>query len=177
MTPLDIRVRFSNSDDLQPHLFDPLLTLINRVYFEAEGFLFKPGTKRITAEPLKALLAERVILLAELKNEIVGCIHLKQFDVQAAGFGMLVADTRYQGRGIGRTLVNEAEQWAVQQGCSIMRLELVCPKHYEPPQKTFLKTWYTRLGYIKVGCIPFPNEASLIVACDFTSYQKQLKVG
>lgn len=174
MAPLNIRVRFSNNDDLQPPLFDPLLALINRVYFEAEGFLFQPGTQRITAEPLKALLEKRIILLAEVKNEIVGCIHLKQFDAQTAGFGLLVADTRYHGKGIGRALVNEAEQWAIKQGCSIMQLELLCPKHSEPAQKTFLKTWYTRLGYIKGERIPFFNEASLIVPCDFISYQKQL---
>ena len=63
-----------------------------------------------------------IVYVAELSNGyVVGCVHvfarlLLLVDLHAE-VGALVIDEGYQGRGIGRLLMQHTEQWARQQGC------------------------------------------------------------
>jgi GNAT superfamily N-acetyltransferase len=66
------------------------------------------------------------VFVAEADGQVVGWIHLFVSDslvtdthVEVAG---LVIDEAHRGSGFGRALMQRAEQWAVEQGCSAVRL-------------------------------------------------------
>ena len=60
-----------------------------------------------------------------------------------------------------------------------MRLELLTPRSFRQPSKEFLKSWYSRIGYISGKTEPFEKDypehaAKLLVECDFTIWLKLL---
>ena len=57
--------------------------------------------------------------------------------------GGLVVDREYRGQGIGRRLLSEAEQWAAQQGCAIVRL-------WSSATRTEAHRFYEHVGYMNV---------------------------
>jgi GNAT superfamily N-acetyltransferase len=92
---------------------------------------------------------------------------------------MLVADPAHRGEGIGREVVDFAEDLAVRRGRRTMQLELLVPRNWSHPTKEFLHAWYSRLGYrpVHTGSIDehYPRLAPLLAtACDFVVYDKVL---
>lgn len=168
---------FADKSNFSTQKRNALCTIINRVYEETEGEFLVPGKQRITLEALNDIIAKKELLVVELdpENEVVGCVHLTLVDKETAMFGMLVSHPEYQGKGIGKQLVSAAENWALEQGCSKMCLELLSPKNYSTPHKNFLKAWYMRLGYVPKADIPYHHEDLLVVVCDFKLYCKELK--
>jgi GNAT superfamily N-acetyltransferase len=60
---------------------------------------------------------------------------------------MLVAHPAQRDTGVGRALVDFAEQRSRDQGRRTMQLELLVPLSWQHPSKEFLKAWYGRRGY------------------------------
>jgi GNAT superfamily N-acetyltransferase len=169
-----INIRLSSRKDLEKGVVQDLCNLINRVYGEAEAGLFHPGRQRILLTALEKLVEAQALLVAEIENKIVGCVHVELLDENRAKLGMLTVDTNYQSWGIGRELVKTAEKWAIDKNCSIMRLELLTPKRGTHVQKEFLKSWYQRLGYSAQFNTRYEAENALAVPCYFTVYHKEL---
>ena len=65
-------------------------------------------------------------LVAEVHGRVVGWLHALVAEYIEAGvfvvIGGLVVDRDHRRQGIGRMLMQEAEGWAIRQGCSIVRL-------------------------------------------------------
>jgi hypothetical protein len=100
-------------------------------------------------------------------------------DKQTCEIGALVADVNIRKRGIGGALMNTAEQWTIEQGCKVMRLELLTPRNWSHPGKKFLKQWYTLLNYTPKETQSFekvyPEKINgLDTECDFTVWLKAL---
>lgn len=167
-------IRQPEQKDLTPEKVARLCALINLVYQEAEDGLLQPDSIRITETDLRTLLKNKELLLAEADGNTIGCVKLTLIDTDHAMFGMLVTSHAYRGTGIGRQLVDAAEQWARTQGCHTMCLELLTPTHWQQEHKEFLKAWYTRLGYRIHSSKVFEKAHHQITECDFCLYEKSL---
>ena len=92
---------------------------------------------------------------------------------------MLVTDPEFRGHGVGTMLLDAAEGRGRRLGCDLMRLELLKPRLFVHPVKSYLDQWYTRIGYQYVEDAAFetkyPHLATrLATPCDFTVYTKPL---
>ena len=152
-------------------LADELAELINVVYAVAEEGLWSDGFKRTTPSELSALIAAGQIATATVAGETVGAVHVEDLEDDAAIFGMLAADHAHRSLGVGRALVDFAEQESARKGLSTMRLELLVPIGWDHPSKEFLKGWYGRRGYevVRTGAMEdlYPHLAVLL-ACPAT---------
>ncbi len=128
-----------------------LISMINGVYQDSEGDIWKDDHKRIVQSRLLEIIAKEELLLAVNEDVIYGCIHLVQMDNQMAKLKMLVANPQFKKMGIGSLLVNFTENEARKGGKSKMQLELLVPTEFSHPDKVFLSNRYTRIGYQKVA--------------------------
>jgi 2-hydroxy-6-oxonona-2,4-dienedioate hydrolase len=159
-----------------------LTELINEVYAEAERGLWVDGSTRVTPAELAAMIQAGTIAVARIAGQIAGCIRVQRLESGEGEFGLLVAQPRLRGIGIGRELVRFAEQDCRRDGLTTMQLELLVPRGSSHPSKVFLDSWYTRIGYRKVrtGSLvdSYPALAPLLATpCDFTIYHKDLRAG
>ena len=93
---------------------------------------------------------------------------------------MLAAAFAHRSEGVGRALVDYAEQDSAQRGRRTMQLELLVPVGWNHPSKEFLKGWYGRRGYevVRTGSMDdlYPHLAVLLACpCDLLIYEKPLK--
>jgi GNAT superfamily N-acetyltransferase len=106
---------------------------------------------RITAAGMKSMIADKngVVLLCELQEgnrdkQLVGCVHVER-EGNHAHFGMLAVDPALQSGGIGKVLMQAAEEHAHRQwGCKAMTAKVVSGR----PE---LMDWYKRRGYKETG--------------------------
>ena len=160
-------------------LMTALSTMVNAVYAEAERGLWREGMARTSATELAELTTEGRIAVATVDGEAVGCVRVDRLADDLGEFGMLAADPRCRGAGVGRELVRFAEQTSLAEGCERMQLELLVPRDWKHPNKEFLAGWYGRLGYrlTHVGepAQHLPDLAPLLATtCDFRIYHKDL---
>ena len=176
----DLTIRPPTETDLAPATVDHLVDLINTVYAEAEGDLWKPTTTgRTYAGEMERLIKNKGLFFAELDGEIVGSVKIEHINDQILAFGMLVANPDIRGKGIGRELVKKCESHAAQNGYKTMQLELLTPRHWENPSKKFLKEWYSRIGYKPTRTRPFEEISpqrmdEFATDCDFTVWLKEI---
>jgi GNAT superfamily N-acetyltransferase len=174
-----VTTRFPIESDFESDNVKRLSDLINEVYDDAESGMWKRRGTRTHPAEVERLLRADALILAEIDGVIVGSVNVNRMGDGVGEFGMLVADLRHRGRGIGSALVDRAERWARDMGCHTMRLELLTPRHWTHPSKEFLKVWYSRIGYAPRATEPLemlhPELArDLATECDFTVWHKSL---
>ncbi|MFE0417950.1 GNAT family N-acetyltransferase [Streptomyces tendae] len=172
-------VTLSSAQARDTDLMTTVTALINDVYEVAEEGLWVEGTARTTVEEVAALTRAGEITTARLEGKIVGCIRVQQLSDQVCEFGMLATSFEQRGTGIGRELVQFAEQHAREIGREVMQLEVLVPREWAHPSKEFLIRWYTRIGYqiVRKGIIEesYPDLAPhLATPCDFVVYHKSV---
>jgi len=160
-------------------LVDELAELINVVYAVAEEGLWGDGFKRTTAADLASMIAAGQIAVATRDGEIAGAIHIEDIGDDTTIFGMLAAAFAHRSEGVGRALVDYAEQESAQRGRRTMQLELLVPVGWNHPSKEFLKGWYGRRGYKVSGTGAmdelYPSLAPMLACpCDLLQYAKRL---
>jgi GNAT superfamily N-acetyltransferase len=163
-------------------LVSRLANLVNRVYVVAEEGLWIDGATRTTVPEMRDLVGEGEIAVATIGADVVGCVRVRELDAARAEFGMLAAAPDVRGRGIGRALVQFAEQRSRERGHRTIELELLVPREWVHPSKRFLDEWYRRIGYrvVRTGTIDraYPHLAPLLATpCDFVIYEKALATG
>jgi GNAT superfamily N-acetyltransferase len=174
-----VTTRFPIESDLQADHVKRLADLINEVYGDAESGMWKRSGTRTHPAEVERLLRARALILAEIEGVLVGSVNVNIMGDGIGEFGMLVADRRRRGEGIGSALVNHAETWAREHACHAMRLEILAPRHWAHPSKEFLKRWYAAMGYAPRTTEPFesmhPDLApELATECDYTVWYKSL---
>jgi ribosomal protein S18 acetylase RimI-like enzyme len=92
-----------------------------------------------------------ILKITNNQNDMVGCVNLqKQKDKMY--LGMLTVSPYIQSQGIGKEIVNVAEEYAKQQGCSSVVMTVITVR-YE------LIKWYERRGYHQTPeKRPFPKD-------------------
>ena len=90
---------------------------------------------------------DQQFLVAELEGDVIGWVHVVVAEYVDTGIyahiAGLVVDSRQRKQGIGRLLITQAEQWARQRGCSIVRL-------WSSAMRTEAHRFYERLGYSNI---------------------------
>lgn len=81
---------------------------------------------------------------------IVGCVWLEPLTEETWYLGSLTVDPTLQNSGLGRNLLESAEQWATDRGAIKMQMTVI-------NIRDTLIAWYERRGYILTGEVrPFP---------------------
>ncbi len=131
-----------------------LTAIINAAYQYEAGLFWDLKWLRTDPDEVRALVRSGQLAVAWLEGsaqkepaELVGCVQVKMVDTKTSEFGMLVCDASYRGTGIGRDLVQSAEDEAKQQGAEVMQLMLLYPDGWENESKVRLAKWYERVGY------------------------------
>ena len=166
-----VTTRFPIDSDLGVDNIKRLSDLINEVYDDAESGMWKRKATRTNPAEVERLLLAQALILAEIDGVLVGSVNVNLMSDGVGEFGMLVADRRYRGSGIGSALVKHA--------CHTMRLEILTPRHWTHPSKNFLRQWYSRIGYVPQTTEPFESMypelvPELATECDFTVWHKSL---
>jgi GNAT superfamily N-acetyltransferase len=158
----------------------PVLSeLVNAVYAVAEDGLWQPGAQRTTADEIAGLIHAGEIVTAIRDGAPVGMVRLHDVAPETAEFGLLVAAPSERGTGVGRALLDFAEERSRERGLATMQLELLVPRAFTHPSKAFLKDWYARRGYRLVRTERFEDRYAhlaplLATACDLEIHAKPL---
>jgi GNAT superfamily N-acetyltransferase len=112
--------------------------------------------------------SDQQFLVAESDARAIGWVHAVKSEYIEAGvfvtIGGLVVDSRYRGHGIGRMLMEQAEDWARQQGCSVVRL-------WSSAARTHAHRFYEQLGYTNIK-----TQFSFVKFLDGTEHQDGSKL-
>jgi GNAT superfamily N-acetyltransferase len=162
-----------------PSLVAELAGLIIDVYKVAEDGLWADGAARTTVTEVAELIQAGQIATGTVDGRLAGCVRIQLLGDGVGEFGMLAVDPEYRSTGLGRALVQFAEQACRDRHCDTMQLELLVPRTWTHPSKEFLHGWYTRIGYQRfaVGEVEesYPQLAPLLATpCDFVIYRKDL---
>lgn len=105
-----------------------------------------PLSESAAADRLAGILGreEHAFWVADLGGDVVGWLHAMVAHYMDAEpyvlIGGLVVDSAHRGGGIGRTLLEQAERWAADQGCALVRLS-------SSSKRTAAHQFYQQLGY------------------------------
>lgn len=171
-------LRPEESSDAQ--LIDELARMVNAVYRRAEDGLWLDGATRTSAGELASMIAAGQIAVATRTGQLAGCVHVHDIAADASLLGMLVADPNHRGTGVGRDLLEFAEQHSRERGHRLMQLELLVPRAWQHPHKEFLTAWYGRRGYRLVRSTTldetYPHMTPLLATpCGLQIYEKALR--
>jgi GNAT superfamily N-acetyltransferase len=150
--------------------------LVNKVYAVAEHGLWIDGAERTNPAEMAGFTRDGQIAVARLDGQIVGSVRIQDLGDGLSEFGMLAAAEEYRGIGVGRALVQFAEE---RNRGRTMQLELLVPREWSHPSKEFLAGWYGRIGYeiVRVGSLDelYPDLTPLLATtCDLRVYHKAL---
>jgi GNAT superfamily N-acetyltransferase len=115
---------------------EALVPLINSAFAVELQFF---TTERIDLEQTREHLKKGTFLLAETDGHIAGCNYV-ELRGDAGYFGLLSVHPNFQGRGLGKILVDQAEEFCRAAGCSKMQIRVLNHRTELPP-------FYEKLGY------------------------------
>ena len=125
---------------------------INRVInaaYRVEDF-FKVGDRTDVREVADYLLHETFLIARNEDDDIVGVVRVSLHG-ERGHFGMLSVAPAAQGSGLGRQLLEAAEAFALDQGCTWMDLEVASPRLELP-------AFYRKFGYEVSGRAEWPEK-------------------
>ncbi len=113
MSPLNVQIRPATLEDVEP-----IAELSEQLWYPVTCSVLAERLQRVTVQP------EHVVYVAVVEELVVGWIHSCILTTlvmgQQAAIGGLIVRQGYRGQGIGRLLLQKAEQWTHQQGCNSM---------------------------------------------------------
>jgi GNAT superfamily N-acetyltransferase len=166
-------VQFSHAE--QERLFD----IMRHAYAVTEVEIWGENYVRISKEEFIKLIEGGGFLVAYYNNAIAGCVHTYRRSEASSGFGLLATHRDFTKKGIGSSLVQEAERNAKDSGATCMDIEILRPRDSEVPGKVILQKWYEAMGYEYIYSEDFalriPIKAKrLLVPSNFDCYRKVL---
>ncbi|KAG5925783.1 hypothetical protein E4U42_003935 [Claviceps africana] len=188
----------SVADDAQSVTW--LARIVNDSYGEVEADIFLAGYRRTNEEEIARLIQQGWLAIACVpadenptsdaanptsppskapRGKPIGCVVVKQLSARLGNFGMLALESKHRGRGLGRALIDFAENHCREKGCTAMQMELLVPTSFEHAVKLRMQDWYQRLGYriIKLGSFDqdYPALATrLATPADYKVFEKAL---
>jgi ribosomal protein S18 acetylase RimI-like enzyme len=134
-----VRIRPATAADVAA-----MIPIVNAA-FSVETFL--DGT-RTDEERMTGMMHEGEFLLAErAPGRVVACVYT-ELRGKRGYFGMLAVDPSEQGAGLGRRMVDAAEDYCRERGCDFMDITVL---NLRPE----LAPFYRKLGYIETGTEEF----------------------
>lgn len=153
-----VKVRDATAADVEA-----IARLVNRAFL-VERF-FVEGDRTSPAE-ISRMLESGAFLLAEADGPLVACVYV-ELRGERGYFGMLSVDPSRQGEGLGRRLVDAAEDRCRRAGCRVMEIHVV-------DLRRELRPLYRRLGYVEAGTEPFPDTERAKLPARFIVMTKPL---
>jgi GNAT superfamily N-acetyltransferase len=142
---------------------EKLVPLINRA-FEIELQFF--DTERINLVETLEHLKKGTFLLAESDGRLAACNYV-ELRGESGYFGLLSVDPAYQGRGLGKKLVDQAEDVCRNAGCGVMQIRVLNHRTELPP-------FYEKLGYSVAGIEEVEQVPSARLPYNFLLMEKKL---
>ena len=144
-----------------------LVRVINAAY-EVEKFFI--AGDRTDEDAVRRMLRSGVFLTIRDDADagrLIGCVYV-EIRGERGYFGLLAVDPSAQGRGLGRTLVEAAEDHARNAGCSHMDIRTVDLRRELPP-------FYRHLGYVESGHIEPVDEPRALRPFNFVTMSKSIR--
>jgi ribosomal protein S18 acetylase RimI-like enzyme len=142
---------------------ETLMRLINAA-FAVEHFAFEGDRVDLTA--VETYMKSGKFLLAESEHGLAGCVYVELRGLRGY-LGLLSVDPRHQGTGLGRKLMDAAEDYFRGAGCQAVDLRVIS-------QRTALPAFYRHLGYTETGTAPFAAAAKPKVPGHYILMSKSL---
>ncbi len=156
---IELKTRFATDADAE------VISALVNAAFKVERFFI--DRDRIDPGKVREMLRIGKYLLAEDQWSI-DRVRVRGAAGAACLFqGCSAVDPSRQGQGLGRKMVEEAEDYARAAGCEFMDLRIVNLRAELPP-------FYRRLGYVETGTEPFAADAEPSQPCHFINMSKPL---
>jgi GNAT superfamily N-acetyltransferase len=153
-----LNIRFAESADV-----GALATLINASFRVEQPFI---EGDRINPDGVRTYMQKGKFLLAEDSAGLAGCVYV-ELRGDRGYLGLLGVDPPRQGTGLGRKLMDEAENFFREARCRAVDLRIVSAR-------TPLPLFYRHLGYVEIGTAPFAPDVPLKAPCHYILMSKTL---
>jgi len=140
-----------------------LAALINAAFRVEQPFI---EGDRTNPDGVRNYMQKGKFLLAEDPAGLAGCVYI-ELRGDRGYVGLLGVDPSRQGTGLGRTLMDAAENYLREAGCRAADLRIVSAR-------TALPAFYRHLGYIETGTAPFAPGVPLKTPCHYILMSKSL---
>jgi|SRR5215472_6438246 len=157
-SPDEIGTRLAGPSDV-----DALVRLINAA-FVVERPIFDGD--RTSPEGVRAYLEKGKFLVADGSAGLAGSVYV-EIRGHRGYIGLLSVDPQRQGSGLGRHLMEAAEQFFREANCIAVDLRVVSARAPLP-------AFYSHLGYLEIGRSDLPADAHSKIPCQFIHMSKKL---
>jgi ribosomal protein S18 acetylase RimI-like enzyme len=147
----------------EPADVDALVRLINAAFRVEQPFI---EGDRVDPEGVRSYMEKGKFLLAEDSAELAGCVYV-ELRADRGYLGLLGVDPLRQRTGLGRKLMDAAENYFREAGCCAVDLRIISAR-------TPLPSFYRRLGYVETGSAPFAPDVLVKVPCHYILMSKCL---
>jgi len=154
-----VLIRIASAADAQA-----LTRLINAAFRVELPFI---AGDRIDAEGVRSYLEKGKFLVAENAPGLAGCVYV-ELRGDRGYLGLLGVDPARQGTGLGRKLMDAAENYFREAGCRAIDLRIISPR-------TPLPTFYRHLGYLETGTAPFAPDVPAKAPCHYILMSKFIR--
>src|SRR6267142_6258124 len=154
----DARIRLAQSADVEA-----LAGLINIAFRVERPFI---EGDRINPDGVREYMKKGKFLIAEDSAGLAGCVYV-EVRGDRGYVGLLGVEPRRQGTGLGRKIMNAAEDFFRTANCAAIDLRIVSAR-------TPLPAFYRHLGYVETGTAALPPDAPVKVPCQFILMSKML---
>ena len=137
--PSEIKIRVATGDDAPA-----MITLINEA-FMVEDFL--EGTRTDAERMVKSMGTGQFLVAEDPASKIVATVYI-ELHGERGYFGMLAVDPSQQGKGLGRMMIDAAENHCRKLGCDYMDIKVLSLRKGLPE-------YYRQFGYIETGAEGF----------------------
>ena len=142
---------------------EALARLINAAFRVEQPFI---EGDRINPDGVRAYMEKGKFLLAEDATGLAGCVYV-ELRGDRGYLGLLGVDPSHQGTGLGRKLMDAAENFFRRAGCVAVDLRVVSARAPLP-------SFYRHLGYLETGTAPFAPDVPAKIPCHYILMSKTL---
>lgn len=153
-----LRIRTATEEDVEP-----LARLINAAFVVERPFI---EGERIDPAGVRSYMEEGKFLVMEYATGLAGCVYV-ELRGKRGYLGLLGVEPARQGKGLGRKLMDAAEDYFRREGCREVDLRVISPR-------TPLPVFYEHLGFAQTGTAPFAPGVPARVPCHYILMSKQL---
>lgn len=153
------RIRGADTRDV-----DALVRLINAAFRVELPYI---EGDRVDAAGVRSYVAKGKFLLAEDSSGLAGCVYV-ELRGNRGYLGLLGVDPSRQGIGLGRKLMDAAENFFRQADCVAVDLRVISAR-------TPLPAFYRHLGYHESGTAPFAPDVPVKVPCHYILMSKTIR--
>lgn len=143
--PASVTIRLATVED------QPAIVSLTNQAFSIEPFL---DGERTSAADIQALFGSGEFLVAIAKDVLVASVYT-EVRGDRGYFGMLSVSASQQGTGLGRTMIQAAEQHCRATGCTRMDITVLSVRPELPPL-------YRKFGYSETGRAPFHTTRQIV---------------